>query len=318
MSGSKKKIKLKNFDFISNLPNDILLNILSLLPVDEAVRSSILSKRWISLWKNTPYLDLDVKHMIKPLTQLWIKSATNQIDYILNLPTGEGICRYSIIVFLILHKHLGGLKSCKFTHFPQKDFQINLGVLFERQKTIDELSLECIPLKEEKIQRFLGLDAYGIFSTLSSLEIVNYYLKSSIPFGNCIKLKILKLKRVNVEDETLEEILKRCYKLESLSLVACSKLKNMKIFHMTLKLLELKTLCVYRIIVTASSLEVLDISSLAILECSGFVIVAPKLRVFQSHSQPILYEGLVIYRGNIVLKSHEVLENLAMPQVSCS
>jgi hypothetical protein len=37
-------------DAISSLPNSILSRILSLLPIKEAVASSILSKRWIHLW----------------------------------------------------------------------------------------------------------------------------------------------------------------------------------------------------------------------------------------------------------------------------
>ncbi|XP_028755350.1 F-box protein At1g80960-like [Neltuma alba] len=312
MLGSKKKAKFKDSDFISNLPDDILLTILSLLPVDEAVRSSILSKRWVSLWKNTPHLDFNVKHMIKPLTQLRISSPAAQLHYVLNLPKYEGIRRYNIIVFLLLHKHLGGLKSCKFTHFPQKDIQINLAVLFERQTTIDELSLECKPLKGEKIQRFLGLGSYGIFSSLSSLEVENYYLESSIPFGGCLNLRTLKLKMVFVGDETLDAILRRCYNLESLSLVGCSKLKNMKIVHVKLKFLELRALCVYQIIVSASSLDVLDLSSLACPKSSSLVIIAPRLRVFQSHNKPISHEGLVIRRGNFARKTHEFLETLAI------
>ncbi|KAI9083107.1 hypothetical protein K1719_034840 [Acacia pycnantha] len=207
MPGSRKMAEFEDLDFISNLPNEILLTILSLLPVDEAVRTSILSKTWLSMWKNTPHLDLNVMHMIKPLTKLQISASDDQLlDYIRSLPKYYRIRRYIIIVFLILLQHRGS-------------------------------------------------DAYGIFSSLSSLEIVNYYLESSIPFGGCMKLKTLKLKLVAVVNETLHEILGRCYELESLSLVGCSKLRKLKIFNMKLKFLELRALCVYQIIVSAASLE---------------------------------------------------------------
>ncbi|KAI9083139.1 hypothetical protein K1719_034872 [Acacia pycnantha] len=257
MPGSRKMAEFEDLDFISNLPNEILLTILSLLPVDEAVRTSILSKTWLSMWKNTPHLDLNVMHMIKPLTKLQISASDDQLlDYIRSLPKYYRIRRYIIIVFLILLQHRGGLKSCKFTHFPLEGIQINLALLFVRKKTVEELCLECKPLNAEKIiQRFQGSDAYGIFSSLSSLEIVNYYLESSIPFGGCMKLKTLKLKLVAVVNETLHEILGRCYELESLSLVGCSKLRKLKIFNMKLKFLELRALCVYQIIVSAASLE---------------------------------------------------------------
>ncbi|KAI9083159.1 hypothetical protein K1719_034892 [Acacia pycnantha] len=304
MSGSRKKAKFEDLDFISNLPNEILLTILSLLPVDEAVRTSILSKRWLSLWKNTPHLDLDVMHIIKPLTKLQISASDDQLlDYI-NF-------RYDIIVFSILQKHQGGLKSCKFTHFPQS-IEIHLEVLFETQETVEELSLESKRSNAENIQLFLGSNAYGIFSSLSSLEIVNYHLQSSIPFGGCMKLKTLKLMWVDVEDETLLEILGRCYELESLSLVRCSRLRNLKIFHMKLKFLELRALCVYQIIVSAASLEVLDLSSLGCPESLIFLIIAHRLRVLQTHNKPISHEGRVFRRGNYNLKTNEILEALAI------
>ncbi|KAI9083181.1 hypothetical protein K1719_034914 [Acacia pycnantha] len=316
MPGSRKMAEFEDLDFISNLPNEILLTILSLLPVDEAVRTSILSKKWSSMWKNTPHLDLDVMHMIKPLSKLRIPVSDDLLlDYIRNiLAKDEGIQRYyDIILFSISNEHQGGLKSCKFTHFPMKIIQILLAYFFVRQKTVEELCLECKPLID-KIQRFVGSDTYNrIFSSLSSLEIVNYYLESSIPFGSCMKLKTLKLKLVHVEDETLLEILGSCYKLESLSLVRCSRLRNLKIFHMKIKFLELRALCVdHQIIVSAASLEVLDLSFLGCPESLSFSITAPRLRVFRSHNKPISHEGLVFRRGNHLVKTNEILEALAI------
>ncbi|CAN7006145.1 unnamed protein product [Brassica rapa subsp. trilocularis] len=44
-------------DMISHLPDDLLLGILSLVPISEAMNASLLSKRWISLWKMMPVLE---------------------------------------------------------------------------------------------------------------------------------------------------------------------------------------------------------------------------------------------------------------------
>jgi F-box domain len=41
-------------DFISQLPNDILVSILFLLPLKDCVRTSILSSRWRNVWKLSP------------------------------------------------------------------------------------------------------------------------------------------------------------------------------------------------------------------------------------------------------------------------
>ncbi|CAL4992653.1 unnamed protein product [Urochloa decumbens] len=45
-------------DRISDLPDALLHHVLSLLPVDEAVRTSVLARRWRGLWKGMPVLRL--------------------------------------------------------------------------------------------------------------------------------------------------------------------------------------------------------------------------------------------------------------------
>jgi hypothetical protein len=45
-------------DKISNLPDEILTRILSILPIKESIRTSILSSRWISVWTCLPELNL--------------------------------------------------------------------------------------------------------------------------------------------------------------------------------------------------------------------------------------------------------------------
>jgi len=48
----------------------MLSHVISWLSIDEAVRSSILPKRWKPLWKHASCLDFDVSSVIKSLSQL--------------------------------------------------------------------------------------------------------------------------------------------------------------------------------------------------------------------------------------------------------
>ncbi|XP_050238012.1 putative F-box/LRR-repeat protein At5g02700 [Mercurialis annua] len=67
---NKKKIRRMN-DFISQLPDEILHNIISHLSLNEAAATSILSARWRHQWKTVDYptFDIDLPHLISISTR---------------------------------------------------------------------------------------------------------------------------------------------------------------------------------------------------------------------------------------------------------
>ncbi|KAJ1406082.1 F-box-like domain superfamily [Sesbania bispinosa] len=62
----------ESLDSINHLLNDVLIIILSMIPNEDVVKTSTLSKRCRSVWKKTSHLDFDVDHMINPLRRLSI------------------------------------------------------------------------------------------------------------------------------------------------------------------------------------------------------------------------------------------------------
>ncbi|KAK2371155.1 F-box/LRR-repeat protein [Trifolium repens] len=57
-----KRQHKKNEDIISDLNDSVLIHILSFLNAKQTVQTSILSKRWIFLWKSLPTLALNSFH----------------------------------------------------------------------------------------------------------------------------------------------------------------------------------------------------------------------------------------------------------------
>ncbi|XP_027342972.1 F-box protein At1g80960-like [Abrus precatorius] len=300
----RKKVRKKEEelpDFINNLPDEILCMILSLLPVDEAVRTGILSKRWRSLWKHTSRLDFDVKHMIHPFSGL-NKSPYDHLLHILDMGKVEGTQRYGILFFLILRQHLSDLTSCRFLHLPDTEVCDWVQYLFERKKGLKDLSLECEEYGGISKRRFPSTKCFrDILSSLRSLELTSYFIRSTYAFSSCNNLRTLKLKRVIMPDEIINGILRSCVSLENFSLIRSYGFKEIKINNSCLKFLELNYLRVDNMELYAENLEVLVLDSFGCY-ASNLVLVAPNLRVLNCCRRQCVPESYDVLKYHILLE----------------
>lgn len=57
----EKNLKQESYDWLSNLPTDILYNILSFLSISEVVKTSLLSRKWRYIWNAAPCLNFDFR-----------------------------------------------------------------------------------------------------------------------------------------------------------------------------------------------------------------------------------------------------------------
>nr|XP_027186720.1 F-box/LRR-repeat protein 13-like [Cicer arietinum] len=186
---SKKEVNEKGrVDFISQLPDDILFSIISSLSIDDVVKTSVLSKRWIHLRNNVSHFDFDCTHMFKALPKFYNRISYNK--FLKSLATEEHARKYSEIVNTILHQHIG-------------DYLIN-SVLpaFESCEKLKILKLEKMSMVDSIINGILkncfGLEKFCLIESdgFDSLKIENKNLKY-------LELLLLDVEEIDVNVEEL-------------------------------------------------------------------------------------------------------------------
>ncbi|KAJ4914910.1 F-box protein [Raphanus sativus] len=190
-------------DWISKLPNDVLLMILSGLCTKEAIRTSVLSKRWEHVWKHVSHLEFD-----KPK----ILSSTELCD---DEPNPDDTLITKIII-----KHLGQLESCVLNYSSSQGrtgilgiwIQIFTSVKHTRVLTLNRHYDDCGKLFEFPADSFSH-------PSLASLSLSTYTFTSSHPFRNCSNLRTLKLVSIDATNvEVFNTLLLSCPSLEVLVL----------------------------------------------------------------------------------------------------
>ncbi|GER43275.1 F-box/RNI-like superfamily protein [Striga asiatica] len=193
-------------NLISRLPDDILLIILSFLPLKEAGRTSVLSSCWRNLWSYTSHLNFDDYSRWRRLS--WLQKFT------VSVLRGKSIL----------------VKSAT------KSITKWLEFAFERHIEKLELNLsdgDCGHLPHEM---------YAFPQELCSSD---HPYKSSRLF-NCKSIKMLSLDCINISGETIEFLLRGCPLLEQLIVRASDKLTRLEVCGPSLVLKHLEILmCSY-------------------------------------------------------------------------
>lgn len=291
-------------DPFNNIPDAILSVIISFLPMKEAVRTSVLSKRWRTLWTYNTHLDFNQKFMMEHEFQNLVQSSQSlPLDfskfwdnYKLIL---SKIAKADRLIKSILKTHQGNLHSCSITHMMESSFNKSATSLVKHllEKKVQELSLTC---EFNPCWHVYECDnhssgagpvrlyiSFEILSQFGELELTNYFLKTPSSNFECYKkLKTLKLKMVWLCSGMLEMIISSCVSLENLSLIDCKRLRMLRIHSASIKFLELRDMQVHCIDLFAFNLEFLELVSVS-CRTDGALINAPNLMVFRSHCHPI-------------------------------
>ncbi|KAG2324177.1 hypothetical protein Bca52824_006905 [Brassica carinata] len=257
--------QVKSVDWISILPNDVLLRILSRLCTKEAVRTSVVFKRWEHVWKQLSHLVFD-----KPKTTNSTELGSNPDDK---------------LITKVINNHEGHIESCVINYSSSQGLSGILDTWIQSLTSVKHTKVLTL------IRHYDCWDRTGkVFEfpsnsfshpSLMSLSLRSYTFRSSHPFRNCSNLRTLKLVSINAtEVEVFNTLLSSCPSLEVLVLnISCIHDTGgpLKIENNKLKLLHVLFMhTIGGLQVSSTSLDVLVIENVCFQE-EDFFLCAPRL-----------------------------------------
>lgn len=209
-------------DKLSQLPDELLVKVLSFLPTKDAVSTSILSMRWKSLWMWLPRLEFDYSCY--------------------SMSRGQGFARF-ISLNLPVHKAPAIERlSLKFRYIENGSIEpedIDFWVSLAIYKNVRELCLKLLSFAERptKLPSSLYICKSIVILTLKDEILVD------VPGTVCLpSLKTLFLRRVTYSDEnSLHRLLSNCPVLEDL-VVERDEIDNLGKMSVIVKSLQRLTL----------------------------------------------------------------------------
>ncbi|EOA18136.1 hypothetical protein CARUB_v10006599mg [Capsella rubella] len=261
-------------DRISILPTDLLLKILSSLTIEEAVRTSALSKRWMNVWKETADLCVDMRYItlsknifidVSPYAARWMTKVIND--------------------------HNGRFERVTINHYPYQcedgtvEAWIHSLIHVKHVKHLNLVNYIIRFIAKTKTNYTLDLPPQSFsHPNLESFYLGRYNLKDPHAFRSCSNLKSLKLVGVFAEIEVFNAVLLSCPSLQVLVVkINCYEQSGPLIIgNRNLKFLYLSGYQIDGFEVVAPSLEILTVQSLS-CEMDKFVMTNPRLQFSRNY-----------------------------------
>ncbi|KAJ4831779.1 hypothetical protein Tsubulata_039051, partial [Turnera subulata] len=185
-------------DRITGLPGHVIDQILSQLPIRDAVRTSALSRKWRYKWAKIPHLVFDNQCVSVPSQdQTLIKNKlVSVVDHVLLLHNGP------IHKFKLSHRDLLGVSD------------IDRWILHLSRGSVKEFVLEIW-----KGQRYKLPSCLFAFENLIHLELFNCFVNPPPTFKGFRNLKSLDLQHITIFQDVFERLISSCTQLERLTLM---------------------------------------------------------------------------------------------------
>ncbi|CAA7017318.1 unnamed protein product [Microthlaspi erraticum] len=263
-----KGVLVDAVDLTSKLPNDLLIQILSNLSIEEAMRTSVMSHRWVDLWKETTmsHLHFDLRRFAK------VRNPLSNTHHAARSMTK------------VINNHHGHLERCTLFYYSYQCQNVMVQAWIRaliHEKRIKHLTLENFPCPFKPNVKPITLDLPpSSFShpNLESLILRRYNFETPHAFSNCCNLKNLTLSTIFAEIEVFNVVLASCPSLEVLLVdIDChTNSGHLKIENRKLKFLYLSSYNIDGIEVSSPILEILTIGSLS-CEMENLVVANPRL-----------------------------------------
>ncbi|KAF8694437.1 hypothetical protein HU200_002481 [Digitaria exilis] len=237
-------------DRISALPDELLLHVLYFLTMQEAVKTSVLSRRWQNLWASLMWLNFDAANslpVLVPLDAFWISAACDNSDDSLDYSDIHPWIRHALdskAWALGILKH-SNPKPLAMEGYPFPFTSVYLKILGLCHCSIDDwvqcnilsaltnatsLTLVSPSVYEDVVPKVLRRDLprCGTFSKLKRLHLGEWFLS-----GGCYPLIYLLRCSPGIEKVILQldKICPRCK--EATRTFGCEKLRKIRIYcHM--------------------------------------------------------------------------------------
>ncbi|KAI4336296.1 hypothetical protein L6164_014839 [Bauhinia variegata] len=238
--------KKKEEDLIHQLPDGIPVAILSKLPIDEAVRTSILSSKWRYFWTSfSGTLEFDgsptMKDMRKDIQKRAISSRGLQMamDIIYNSERIRYINWINELLNSLKSPNIEGFKIW-FDVGTDGSNDVDNWVQFAIQKEVQKLELFCgssyvMPLHLFKLAKFNSLRVFRVRSITVTEEMLEYLLCC------CPNLEVISLNSSLVPASM--KISGKSLQLKRLDLISCLNLETIEISAANLMSIAYHGLC---------------------------------------------------------------------------
>ncbi|KMS97974.1 hypothetical protein BVRB_4g096930 [Beta vulgaris subsp. vulgaris] len=202
-----------DLDYISNLHDDILIQILDKLPMEEAVDTSLLSKRWKDIWRYKKKVELGYQ---------WVQR------------TGKKVLPSLFKIFRALREQNIHSISVSLRYDLSMLTEIQSLIAYASVKNVEELYIDFNDRNDRRSRwrrRYISVlipeCELSQCSSLVKLSLKSLQLETLPPRFEA--LRELFLERVKLAEDSLENITNNCPSLALLSLTNCNPNADLKV-----------------------------------------------------------------------------------------